>query len=463
MSSLRKSKVPHTYVLLFSLIILAVIGSYVLPAGQFDRVQDEVTHKTIVVPGSFKQVEQTPVSFFNTFIAIQKGMIDAGSVVFFVFLVYASFFVVMQTHALHAFIGWLLRVMEGKEILIIPVFMYLFALGGSIFGMFEETFGFIPLFVGLAIAMGYDAIVGMSMVSFGVAMGFAAAFMNPFTVGLAQKFAELPLFSAMGFRIISWFVLVTMAVLWTMRYAKKIKADPTKSLMYGVDMGSLALDHDELLESKFTGRDKLVLTYVVAIIGLLVWGVIKKGWYFNEIAGLFLIMGVFAGFISGMKPSQLASCYVEGLKDITFGALVIGLSRGILIVMREGNIIDTVIYGLAQPLSLFPKWVAAEGMLVIQTLINFFIPSGSGQAATTMPIMAPLSDLLGITRQTAVLAYQYGDGFSNILWPTTLLPVICGIARVPIEKWWKYFVPFFLLLLPVQMIFMAVAVAINLQ
>lgn len=174
-------------------------------------------------------------------------------------------------------------------------------------------------------------------------------------------------------------------------------------------------------------------------------------------------MGVFAGFISGMKPSQLASCYVEGLKDITFGALVIGLSRGILIVMREGNIIDTVIYGLAQPLSLFPKWVAAEGMLFIQTLINFFIPSGSGQAATTMPIMAPLSDLLGITRQTAVLAYQYGDGFSNILWPTTLLPVMCGIARVPIEKWWKYFVPFFLLLLPVQMIFMAVAVAINLQ
>ncbi len=463
MSSLRKSKVPHTYVLLFSLIILAVVGSYVLPAGQFDRVKDEVTHKTIVVPGSFKQVEQTPVSFFNTFISIQKGMIDAGSVVFFVFLVYASFFVVMQTHALHAFIGWLLRVMEGKEILIIPVFMYLFALGGSIFGMFEETFGFIPLFVGLAIAMGYDAIVGMSMVSFGVAMGFAAAFMNPFTVGLAQKFAELPLFSAMGFRIISWFVLVTMAVLWTMRYAKKIKADPTKSLMYGVDMGSLALDHDELLESKFTGRDKLVLTFVVAIIGLLVWGVIKKGWYFNEIAGLFLIMGVFAGFISGMKPSQLASCYVEGLKDITFGALVIGLSRGILIVMREGNIIDTVIYGLAQPLSLFPKWVAAEGMLFIQTLINFFIPSGSGQAATTMPIMAPLSDLLGITRQTAVLAYQYGDGFSNILWPTTLLPVMCGIARVPIEKWWKYFVPFFLLLLPVQMIFMAVAVAINLQ
>ncbi len=463
MSSLRKSKVPHTYVLLFCLIILAVVGSYVLPAGQFQRIEDPNTGRTVVVAGSFETVEQSPVSFFDTFIAIQKGMIDAAAVVFFVFLVYASFYVVMQTHALHAFIGWLLRVMKGREILIIPVFMYLFALAGSIFGMFEETFGFIPLFVGLAIAMGYDAIVGMSMVSMGVAMGFAAAFMNPFTVGLAQKFSELALFSGMGFRIMSWFVLVTMAVLWTVRYALKIKKDPTKSLMYGVDMGSLAFDHDELIKSEFTGRDKLVLGYVVFIIGLLIWGVITKGWYFNEIAGLFLIMGIFAGFMAGMKPSELAGCYVEGLKDITFGALVIGLSRGILIVMQEGNIIDTVIYGLAQPLSAFPRWVAAEGMLLIQTLINFFIPSGSGQAATTMPIMAPLSDLLNITRQTAVLAYQYGDGFSNILWPTTLLPVICGIARVPIEKWWKYFVPFFLILLPVQMLFMALAVFIGYQ
>lgn len=459
----HKSKVPHTYVLLFSLIILAVIGTYVLPAGQFDRVQDEKTHKTLVVPGSYHEVEPSPVSFFETFISVQKGMIDAGSVVFFVFIVYASFFVVLQTHALHAFIGLLLRLLKGKEILMIPVFMYTFALGGSIFGMFEETFGFIPLFVGLAIAMGYDAIVGMSMVSFGVAMGFAAAFINPFTVGLAQKFAELPLLSGFGFRVVCWLVLVTMAVAWTMRYALKIKKDPSKSLMKGIDMGSLALDHDELINTHFKGRDRVILAVVVGMVGLLIWGVMEKGWYFNELAGLFLIMGISCGFLAGWGPNKLASVYVEGLKDIVFGALVIGLSRGILIVMREGNIIDTVIYGLAQPLSQFPSWVAAEGMLFVQTLINFFIPSGSGQAATTMPIMAPLADLLGVTRQTAVLAFQFGDGFSNILWPTTLLPVMCGIAHVPIEKWWKYFVPFFLMLLPVQMILIAAAVITNLQ
>ena len=460
--SFLKGKVPHTFVLLFGLMVLAVVGTYVLPAGQFDRIQDEQTHKTIVVPGSFHTVEKTPVGFFDTFIAIQKGMIDAGDVVFFVFIVYASFYTVLKTGALHSFIGWLLRILRGKEILMIPVFMYTFALGGSIFGMYEETFGFIPLFVGLAIAMGYDAIVGMSMVCFGVAMGFAAAFMNPFTVGLAQKFAELPLLSGLGFRLVSWFVMTTLAVIWTVRYANRIKKDPTKSLMYGIDMGALALDHDDLVQRQMTGRDKAILAVVVLSVGLLVWGVMEKGWYFDELAGLFLIMGFTCGALAGWGPSQLASTYVEGAKDIVFGALVIGLSRGILIVMKQGQIIDTVIYGLAQPLATLPRWIAAEGMLVVQTLINFFIPSGSGQAATTMPIMAPLSDLLGITRQTAVLAFQYGDGFSNILWPTTLLPVMCGISHVPIERWWRFFVPFFLLLFPVQMIFMAVAVAIQL-
>ena len=199
-SAPKKMKVPHTFVLLFSLIVLAVIGTHVLPAGEYDRVTDEKTGRTVVAAESYHAIEPSPVGFMDTFIAVQKGMVDAADVVFFVFIVYASFFIVLQTGAIHSFIGWLLRVMEGKEILIIPVFMYLFALGGSIFGMYEETFGFIPVFVGLAVAMGYDAIVGMSMVCFGVAMGFAAAFMNPFTVGLAQKFAELPLSSGMLFR-----------------------------------------------------------------------------------------------------------------------------------------------------------------------------------------------------------------------------------------------------------------------
>ncbi|HQO65876.1 MAG TPA: YfcC family protein, partial [Spirochaetales bacterium] len=230
--------------LLFALIIVAVIGSYIIPAGEFDRATDPNSGRTVVVPGTFHRVEQNPQHPFKTFIALQKGSIDAADVVFFVFFVYASFYIVLQTGALHSFIGGLLRALRGKEVVLIPVFMYIFALGGSVFGMFEETFGFIPLFVGLAIAMGYDAIVGMCMVFLAVGMGFVAAFMNPFTIGVAQKVAELPLFSGMGFRIVSWFVFVTMAVIWTVRYALRIKKDPSKSLLAGVDMGKLALNHD---------------------------------------------------------------------------------------------------------------------------------------------------------------------------------------------------------------------------
>jgi len=456
-------KVPHTFVLLFGLIVLCTVLTYLVPAGEFDRVKDERTGKTVVVAGTYKVVEQRPVDPFRMFVDIFKGMMDAGEVIFFVFVVYASFYTVLQTGALNSFLGFLIKKLEGRELLMIPIPMYLFALGGSVFGMFEEAMGFIPLFVGLALAVGYDAIVGLSMCMLGVGMGFAAAFMNPFTVGLAQKFAELPLFSGMGFRLVSWFTFTTMAVAWTMRYAASIKRDPSRSLMYGVDMGSLSLDREELKRAHFSLRDKLILALVVVSVGFLIWGVTQQGWYFEEMAALSMMMGVLAGLIGGFSPDRIAVTFLEGARDVVFGALVIGLSRGILMVMRDGQIIDTVIWATSQPLSYLPKWVAAEGMLLVQTLINFFIPSGSGQASTTMPIMAPLSDLLGIPRQVAVLAFQYGDGFSNLLWPTTLLPVICSIAKVPIERWWRFFTPFFILLFLVQMVFVAVAVLINYQ
>lgn len=456
-------KVPHTFTILFALIVLCAIGTHCLPAGEFDRAVNPATGKLAVVAGTFHYVTPSPVGFFDMFIDIEKGMVDAAQISFFVFIVYASFYTVLKTGGMHALIGWLLRVTRGREILMIPVFMYLFGLGGGIFGMFEESFGFIPLFVGLAIAMGYDAIVGLCMVSLGVAIGFAAAFLNPFTVGLAQKFAELPLFSGMGFRIISWFTFMTIAVAWTLWYAVRVKKDPTKSYVYGVDMGALQLDHDELISSSFTPRHITIMGIVVATVALLIWGVIKKGWYFDELGGLFLIMGILAGAVAGWGPGKIAESMIEGAREIVFGALVIGLSRAILVVMRQGNITDTVIYGLSLPLAHFPAWFSAQGMLFVQTIISFFIPSGTGMAATTMPIMAPLADLLGFSRQTAVLAFQYGDGFSNILFPTTLCPVICSIAKVPLEKWWRFFTPMFLFLYVVQMIFIGIAVYIGYQ
>ena len=454
-------KVPHTFVILFCLTVLAAIGTYFIPAGVYDRITDPNTGRTIVDPATYHAVAQSPVNPFQTFICVYKGLINAANVIFFIMISYACFYLIIVSGALNAAIGALLRRTKGKEAFVLPVFIYLFATCSTFFGMFEEAFGFIPIFVGLAIAMGYDAIVGMSVVAMGCGLGFAAAFMNPLTVGLAQKFAELPLFSGLGLRIVAWFVFVTMGVAWTMRYAAIVKKDPSKSLMAGVDMGALALDHNELIESKMTGKNKLTLLILVISLGVLVWGVLEKGWYFDELCGLLLITGIACGVANSYSPSRIAEIYIDAWRDIIFGATIVGISRGVLVVMEQGQIIDTVVYALAAPLTSLPKWIAAEGMLIVQTLINFFIPSGSGQAAVTMPIMAPLSDILGIQRQVAVLAYQFGDGFSNILWPTTLLPVICGLAKVPIDRWWKYFIPFFGLLFAVQMVFIFVAVAIG--
>ena len=460
-SKLAKLKVPHTFALLFFLIVITAIATHFVPAGVYDRITDPNTGRTLVNPTTFHYVAASPVGAFQTFIDVYKGLVDAADIIFFIMISYACFFLIIQAGALNAAIGALLRHTRGKEVFIVPIFIYVFATCSAFFGMFEEALGFIPIFVGLCIAMGYDAIVGMSVVGMGFGLGFASAFMNPFTIGVAQKIAELPLFSGLMFRVITWFIFVSMGVWWTMRYAHKIKLDPSKSIVADIDFGALALDHNKLIDTKMTKQNLWTLIALAVGMGFLIWGVLEKGWYFDELCGLLLITGIVCGIINGYSASRIAETYVDAWKDIIFGATICGMSRGVLVVMKQANIIDTVIHAMATPLQGLPKTVGAEGMLFVQTLCNFLIPSGSGQAATTMPIMAPLSDLLGIPRQVAVQCFQYGDGFSNLLWPTALCPVLCGMAKIPLERWYKHFVPFFFILFAVQMVFVAIAIAIG--
>lgn len=317
-------KIPHTFVIMFTIIVLAAICTWIIPAGQFDRVEDPASHKVFVVAGSFKYIESTPVGFFNTFVAVQKGMVDAAPIIFFIFIVYTSFYIVIKTGTLNNAIAHAIKKMRGKENLMIPISMYIFGLAGAIFGMFEETFGFIPILVSLAIALGYDALVGMCMVSFGVAMGFAAAFMNPFTVGVAQGIATLPLFSGMAFRIVSFLVFETLAVWWTIRYAAKIKKNPDASLVKDIDYSTFKLNHDDL-DAKFTGRQMVILGVIGLTIVVLVYGVLELGWYIDQLAGLFLIMGIVCGLIGGFAPSKIAEYFIEGCKDMVFGAFAVDL------------------------------------------------------------------------------------------------------------------------------------------
>jgi uncharacterized ion transporter superfamily protein YfcC len=277
--------------------------------------------------------------------------------------------------------------------------------------------------------------------SIGAAIGFSGGMLNPFTVGVAQGIAELPLFSGIGLRFVGYGFLYIIGVWYIMRYAAKVKADPTKSLVYDL-MEKDKEEHVVMEVQEFTARHKLVLLVVALGFVYMIYGVMKLDWYIDELSTLFLAMAMIAGLVGALSPSTIASSFVVGAKDIAFGALVVGIARAILVVMTNGQIIDTIISGLASFVSMLPGAITAVGMFWVQLVINFFIPSGSGQAATTMPIMSPLSDIVGITRQTAVLAYQYGDGFTNSIIPTSAaLMGVLAMGKMPYERWFKFIWP----------------------
>lgn len=445
-SNKPKFKMPHTYVILFSIILVASIASYIVPAGHFDTIVHEVTGKNIVDPDTFQFVEQSPISFFDIFKSIPKGMKAGSSIIFFIFIVGGAFEMLTDTGAIEAGINRTVKNLAGREVLMIPVFVLIFGLGGATFGMAEETLIFVPIGIMLARKMGYDALVGTGMVTLGAAVGFNSGFMNPFTVGVAQGIAELPLFSGITLRISAYAIFYIITVLFLMNYAKKVKADPKSSLVYDLELNEKHKHQNIGKLRDMTSKDALVLTVLFGGLLVIAYGVMKFGWYITEIAAAFIIIGMVGGLIGGKKPSQLADSFVKGAKGLVFGALVVGVARGILVVLQDGQIIDTLIYALSSLIKTLPSSVTAVGMFITQIVINFFIPSGSGQAAATMPIMVPLSDIVGVTRQTAVLAYQFGDGFTNSIIPTSsVLMAYLSIANIPYNKWVRFVYPLILI------------------
>lgn len=463
MEEIRKKKkfeLPHIYVLLFFVIAACTILTWILPAGVFDRAVNAAGRK-VVVAGTYHLVAKSPVGIFQMFRCIYSGMVDAAGIIIFVFIAYASIGLIIATGAFNGLVAGLLRTFKGKaRVAIIPIFITLIGLASSTIGVFEETFPFIPIFVGIAIAMGYDAIVGMAIISLAAGIGYSGAFMNPFTVGMAQSIAELPVMSGAGFRIFCHFCMIVVASIYTMRYALKIQADPTKSLVYG-EPTQFTANQSEIERHPFGIREKLVLLVLLVGIIIIVYGTKVKGWYFEELCAVFVIMGLISSAIMGWSPNLIAEKISKSFTDIAMACMMIGLARGVLIVLQQGNIIDTVVYGMSLPLSFMPRWIAAEAMLFVQTALNFLIPSGSGQAVVSIPIMAPLADVINIPRQVAVLAFQFGDGLSNVLWPTALTPVVCGIAGVKLERWWKWFIPLFGMLFLTQAAMIAIAMIIG--
>ena len=462
----KKTWNPNPYVLLLIIILICSVATWIVPAGSFERVYDEELGRNLVVPGSFEYIEDTPVGITGFLESVFNGFCDVADIIFFILFAAAYVNVLSSKGALNALTGYLLRTLGDKDVLIIPAFMLLFGLGGTTFGMFEETYALIPAFIVIAIALGYDRIVGGAIVFVGVATGFAAATLNPFTIGVASAVAEVDLVTPklLAFRIACFVLFEVLAVAYVMRYANKIRKDPTKSVMYG-DANALEGTEnlgskEEIMNAHFSNQHKLALLGFIALIVILILGIILQGWYLGEIATLFLVFMVLTCLIYRLKSNEIADMFVAGAKSALFGAMLVGMARGVSIVMTDGNIIDTCVNALANVVSQLPESVNAIGMVVVQNLVNFFIPSGSGQAVVTMPILAPVADLIGQSREVAVIAFQFGDGFSNMFWPTAVATE-CGIMGVGLNRWYKFITPLFGMMFLLQCVMICVAVAIG--
>lgn len=464
MTEKKKKSSLNAFVLLLIIMLIAAVLTWIVPAGSFERAYDEAIGRDIVVPGTYQVTESSPVGIIEFITSIYAGFMDAADITFFIIFASTYVFLLNKSGTLTAACGAMLRVVGERDNLIIPIFMTVFALGGTTFGMYEETYALVPAFIVIAMTLGYDRIVGGAIVFVGVATGFAAATINPFTIGVAAGVAGVSLAEprVLIFRIVAFIVFVGLAIAYTMNYAAKIKKDPTKSIMYGVPQEETKhlKAKDEILNMPFTGRQKIAMLGFVLLVVILTWGIISKGWWFQEIASLFLVFFVATGVLLGYGPNQLGDLFVESSKETIYGALIVGMARGISVVLAAGGIIDTIVYFLGNLVSSLPLALTGIGMLVVQNLINLFIPSGSGQAVVTMPIMAPLADVVGISRQMACVAFQFGDGFSNMFWPTGTA-TICGFMAISLAHWYKFITKLFAMMFVVQCIFMVAGIMLG--
>lgn len=457
------SKFPHTYAILLAIVIIGAALSYIIPAGEYDRV--EVDDRVEVVSDSYHAVEQSPVSLMDLFMAIPNGLMEASSIVFYIFLIGGAFGVIRSTGAIEAIIQKVMRNVGNNEVLLIPVVMFIFSVLGFTTGMSEEAIIFVPIGIMLAVALGYDAMVGTAMVTLGAASGFIGGMFNPFTVGVAHGIAELPIFSGWGFRTVVYIIVLAAGILYVMRYAKKVKNDPTKSLVYneGQD-GQLNFTDADMEKFELSKRHIVIVVLFALTIAINVFGIFQYDWFLTELAANFFVVGIIIGFVGGLKLNDIFDSFIDGMKIVVYGAIIVGFARAILVVLESGLIIDTIIYSMSSVLDLVPNSLTAVGMLIVQVFINFFIPSGSGQAMTTMPVMVPISDLQEIPRQVAVLAYQYGDAITNSIIPTSAsLMGVLAVAGIPYIKWVKFIWKLTLIWLVIAAIALVVATLIHLQ
>jgi uncharacterized ion transporter superfamily protein YfcC len=448
---LKRLAMPHTLVVVFGLVIIVLALSWLIPSGEYRRVQVETSQgmRTVTVNGTYRQVPKVYLGPQMVLESPIKGFLDGSLLICFLLMIGGSFAIFQETGAIESGIRRLTTAITRRpylEGLLIPALMIIFSLGGAIFGMAEEVIPFVLIFIPLARRLGYDSIVGASIPFLGAAAGFAAAFFNPFTVGISQSIAGITLYSGLWYRLATWVIGTTVVVAYVVWYARRVKRDPEISPVRDLDLKREAVAPYTADDGGWDAKHVLTLLLFVASMVLLVVGVLLWKWYIDQIAVLFFGMGIALGFAGGLGPSRIARTFVAGAKDMVGVVFIIACARALLIIAQEAKILDTILYSASTTLSGLPRGTIAQVMFAVQCVINFFIHSGTAQAALTMPIMAPLADLVGITRQTAVYAYQLCE-FINPILPTSAVTMgVLGAAQIPWERWAKWFVPLMLIL-----------------
>ena len=530
---LKAKKIPHTYVIVFFIIVLSSVMTWFIPGGEFERETVVVNgmERSVINSSSFRYVDNEPQTW-QIFSALFDGFVDKADIIVFILIIGGAFWIMNESKAIDVGIMSFLRVTRrfekigvirkiGVDNIILVLIMLIFSIFGATFGMSEETIAFIIIFVPLAISMGYDSIVGVSLCFVAAGLGFAGALLNPFTIGIAQGLSDLPLFSGIEYRMVAWLVINLVGFAFILHYAQKVKKNPKASPVYEEDkywrekgnkeveniqyytpksawvsfiillaimvfysfthtMTELKVGNSSAIvpiipvlaglfaiSSIFTLRKSVhffVLNLLIFTIFYLIVGVMGFGWYVMEIATLFFVMGIFSGIAMNNSPNKITNLFIEGVKDITSAALVVGLAGGIIIVLTNGKIIDTLLYSISQSMDDFGKLASVSVMYFIQTVINVFIPSGSAKAALTMPMMSQFSDLIGVSRQATVVAFQFGDGFTNMITPTSgVLIGVLGVAKIPYDKWVKWITPFMIVLILLGLLLLIPTVTMDLN
>lgn len=467
---IKQFKVPHVYAIIFALMVIFAVLTWIVPSGSYQR--QEVNGREVTVAGTYEQSEKTYIDeetgdevdlrqgVFDVLQAPTRGIQEAIEVVAFILIVGGSFQVITKTGAITSGMGRVVRRFKNKDILIIPIAMVLFALGGTSFGMAEETLPFFAIFMPIMMAMGFDSMTAFMVVFVGARTGYIASTINPFNVLIAQGILGIQGNPQLWLRMIAWVVLTAVAITWVVLYARRVKKNPESSITFEDDIAKkveFAAD-ESALDAEFTGRQKGVLAVFIAGMCLIIWGLVTQGWYMNEISAVFLAMGLLAGVIAGFSQDVIAQEFVTGIADFAFSAIVVGLARGILVIASDGMIIDTILNALATGLGGIPAVLFTTLLYAVENLLAILVPSSSGLAALTAPIFGPLTELMGLNPEAAVWALSMGSATMSLICPTSAILVAgLGVCKIKLGQWWKTVWKFFLVVSLINIVFVAIS------